>query len=160
MRDRVPELRARGDVAHDALRLVACEDAVGELERFRARERGGHEALQLAARRELGRDAFEDTVPDERASDVFRQRSGKRPVEDAGDLGRRQNLVHRLLEWSAPGTSGSPCREEGGAPGRVGQSGAGFVVVGGHHGSIALPPRRAKERVTSSGYYRGSPSES
>ena len=63
--DRVPELGARGDVAQSALRLVACEHPVGELERLRARERGGHEALQLAACGELGGDAFEDTVADE-----------------------------------------------------------------------------------------------
>ena len=71
--DRVPELGARGDVAQNALRLVAREDPVGELERLRRRERGGHEALQFAARGELGGDPFEDAVADERARDLFRQ---------------------------------------------------------------------------------------
>ena len=138
--DRVPELGARGDVAQNALRLVAGEHSVGELERLRGGERGGHEALQFAARGELGGDAFEDAVADERARDLFRQRTGERPVEDAGDLGRRENLVHRLLERSAPDTRGSPCREEGGAPGRVGQPGAGFVVVVGHQPAAASEP--------------------
>ena len=109
--NRIAELRARGDVAQNALRLVAGEHSVGELERFRRGERGGHEALQFAARGELGGDAFEDSVADERARDLLRQRTGERPVEDAGDLGRRQNLVHCLLERPAPDTRSSPCGE-------------------------------------------------
>ena len=72
-RDRVPELRARGDVVQSALRLVAGEHAVGELERPRAREGGGREALQLAAGGELGDDALEDSVADERASELLRE---------------------------------------------------------------------------------------
>ena len=60
-------------MAQDALRLVAGEDSVGELERLRGGERGGHEALQFAAGGELGGDAFEDAVADERARDLFRQ---------------------------------------------------------------------------------------
>ena len=52
-------------MAQNALRLVACEDLVGELERLRGGERGGHEALELAAGGELGGDAFEDSVANE-----------------------------------------------------------------------------------------------
>ena len=130
--DRVPELGARSDVAQNSLRLVAREDPVGELERFRGGERGGHEALQLAALGELGRDAFEDLVSDQRARDLLRQRTGERPVDDAGDLGRRENLVDHVFERSAPGTRGRSCREEGGTPGSVGKPGAGFVVLGHH----------------------------
>ena len=72
-------------------------------------------------------------MADERARDLLRQRPGQRPVEDAGELGRRQDLVHRFLERSAPDPRGRACREERGAPGRVGKPGAGFVVVGRHH---------------------------
>ena len=127
--DRVPELGARGDVAQSALRLVAREDPVGELERLRARQRGGREALQLAAGGELGDDALEDPVPDERAGELLRQRAGERAVDEAGDLGRGQNLVCGLLEPSAPGLGRRPGREEGGAPGGCGQPGALFVVA-------------------------------
>ena len=109
--DRVAELGARGDVAQNALRFVAGEHSVGELERFWRRERSGHQTLQFAALGELGGNAFEDSVADERARDLFRQRTGERPVEDAGDLGRRQNLVHCLLERPAPDTRSSPCGE-------------------------------------------------
>jgi hypothetical protein len=91
--DRVPEFGARRDVAQYELRLVAREHPVGDLARLRRGERGCHEALQLAARGELGCDPFEDAVADERARDLFRQRAGQRPVDDTGDLGRRENLV-------------------------------------------------------------------
>ena len=63
--DRVSKLGARRDVAQGALRLVAREHSVGELECLRARQGGGHQALQLAACGELGGDAFEHAVADE-----------------------------------------------------------------------------------------------
>ena len=99
---------------------------------FRGGERGGHEALQLAALGELGGDPFEDSVADERARDLFRQGAGERPVDDTGDLGRGENLVDHFLERSAPGTRGRSRREEGGTPGSVGKPGARFVVLGHH----------------------------
>ena len=71
--NRVAELGARGDVAQYALGLVAREDFVGEHQRLRRRERGGHQALQFSAPGELGANAFDDAVADERARDLFRQ---------------------------------------------------------------------------------------
>jgi hypothetical protein len=67
-------------------------------------------------------------VADERARELLRQRAGECPVDDARNLGRRQNLVHRLFEWSSPGARGRPCREEGGPPRRVSQPRAVLVV--------------------------------
>ena len=94
-RDSAPELRARGDVLEHELHLVAREDAVGELERLRAPERLLDQALQLAGRRQLGDDALDHPVPDERARDLLRQRPGQRAVDDAGDLGRRDDVLGR-----------------------------------------------------------------
>ena len=64
-----------------------------------ARQCGPHEALQLTACSELGRDAFEYAVADER---VLGQRAGERSVDKSGDLGCRQNLVNRVFDWSSP----------------------------------------------------------
>ena len=127
--DRVPEFGTRGDVAESALRLVACEHLVRELERLRARERSIDEPLQFSACGELGSDAFEHAVADERARDLLRQRTGERPVEDAGDLGRRQHFVYRLFERPTPGACGCPCRVESDPSGRVGESGALLLVL-------------------------------
>jgi hypothetical protein len=74
--DCVSKLGARGDVAQSMLRLVAGEHSVRKLERPRARERFGHEALELTARGELGGDALEDAVADERP----RNSSGNEPA--------------------------------------------------------------------------------
>ena len=106
-----------------ALHLVAREHLVGELERLRAPQGAGHEALQLTAGGELGGDALEDTVADERARDLLRQRSGERPVDDARDLGRGQDLVDGFFDRPTPGPRGRAGRVEGGAPGRVCQAG-------------------------------------
>jgi hypothetical protein len=85
-RDGVPKFRARGDVVHSPLRLFACKQAVGEIECLGVPEGGGHEALQLAALRELRHDAFEHAVAHERACELLRKRPGERPVEHTGDL--------------------------------------------------------------------------
>ena len=50
-------------------------------------ESGGHEALQLAALRELRHDAIEHAVADKRARELLRKRSGERLVEHTGNLG-------------------------------------------------------------------------
>ena len=137
--NRVPELGARGDVAQSALRLVACEHSVGELERPRASEGRRHEALELTACGELGDDALEHPVTGERARKLLGQRAGERPVEDAGDLRRRQDLVHRLLDRCPPGARDCPCREECGAPGHVCQPGALLAVLRCHHRQYRWP---------------------
>ena len=92
-------------------------------------------------------DAFEHAVADERARELLRQRAGERPVDDAGDLGCRQNLVHRLFEWSSPGTRGRPCGEECGAPGRVGQPGAMLVVLWRHREQYRAPRPHSPPRA-------------
>ncbi len=117
--DCVPKLGARGDVVERPLRLVAREDPVRDLDGSRARERRGDETLQLAARSELGGDALEHAVADERACDLLRQRAGERSVEDPRDLGRGEDLVDRLLERSPPRPRRGPRREERRASGRV-----------------------------------------
>ena len=88
--DRVSKFGARGDVVHGALRLVARKHAVGELECLGVPESSGHEALQLAALRELRHDAIEHAVAHERACELLRKRSGERLVEHTGNLGRRR----------------------------------------------------------------------
>ena len=115
-------------MTQSTLRLVAREHAVCELERFRAGQGGGHEALQLPACCELGDDAFEHTVAGERTRDLLRQRTGEGVVEDAGDLGRRQHFVYRLFERPAPGAGGCPRWEERDPSGSVGKPGAVLVV--------------------------------
>ena len=87
------------------------------------------EALQLTARGELGGDALEDAVADERARELLRQRSGERPVDDPRDLGRGQDLVDGFFDRPTPGPCGRAGREEGGAPGRVCQAGLALVVL-------------------------------
>ena len=60
-----------------ALSLVARQHLVRELVRPRARESGGHEPLELTARRELGDDALEHAVADERTGELLGQRAGE-----------------------------------------------------------------------------------
>ena len=96
------------------------------------------EALQLTAGGELGGDALEDTVADERARELLRQRSGERPVDDPRDLGRGQDLVDGFLDRPTPGPCGRAGREEGGAPGRVCQAGLALVVLRCLHAAVAL----------------------
>jgi hypothetical protein len=59
-------------VAQHALRLVARQHPVGEIQRLRARQCGVREAFELTARRELGDDALEDAVPGEGARELLR----------------------------------------------------------------------------------------
>ena len=130
-----PHPEARGSRRHGrarAPRLVARKDSVRELDGPRARESGGHEALQLAARRELGGDALEDAVADERACDLLRQRAGERPVDDPRDLGRGEDLVDRLLERTSPRPRRGPRWEERGASCGVGEPGALAIVLRVH----------------------------
>jgi hypothetical protein len=70
-RDRVPQLRTRGDVAKSSLCLVACEHFVRELERVWARERNIDESLEFAACGEFGGDAFEHTMANERTRELL-----------------------------------------------------------------------------------------
>ena len=140
--DRVPELGARGDVVQSLLRLVAREHLVRQLDRVWACERRGHEALQLAARRKLRHDAFEDVVADERARELLGERAGQRSVDDASDLGRGQDLVHRLLDRPAPRARGRARREERRAPGRTREPGALFFVLRGHGWKASTRPSR------------------
>ena len=58
-------------MADNALHLVACQHSVGELERLRAPQRLGGEALQFAACCELGGDALENPVAHERSCDFL-----------------------------------------------------------------------------------------
>ena len=116
----VAKLGAGGDLPQSCSSLRSG-DLVGELERAWARQRRIEEPFQLTARSELVDDAFEHAVADNRARDLLGQRSGERTVDDAGDLGSRKNLVHRLLELVPPGSRGGSRREQGGAPGCVGQ---------------------------------------
>ena len=41
-------------------------------------------------------------MPDERACELLREIPGERPVDDAGDLGRGQDIFGRFLEPPAP----------------------------------------------------------
>ena len=41
-------------------------------------------------------------MPDERACELLREILGERPVDDAGDLGRGQDIFGRFLEPPAP----------------------------------------------------------
>jgi hypothetical protein len=113
--------------------LVAREHSIRQLEGMRASKSRGHEAFEFAAFGKLSDDTLQHSVTDDRTRELLRQRTGESAVEDAGDLRRRQDLVHRLFERPAPSTRGCPCWEESGASGCVGESGALLVVLGCHH---------------------------
>ena len=96
----------------------------------RAPERLLDQALQLAGRRQLGDDALDHPVPDERARDLLGQRPGQRAVDDAGDLGRRDDVLGRGLDPTAPGARGDSGRVERGASRRVGDP---WALAGRRH---------------------------
>src|SRR5262245_66643674 len=72
----VPELGAGRDMPERMLRLVAREHTIGELQRLRACQGRGQQAVELAAGGEFGDNALEDAVATVRVSALLVARTG------------------------------------------------------------------------------------
>src|SRR5262249_7026775 len=79
----------------------ARDDPVDDLDRPRAVESAAQEPFELSRFLQFPHDALDYVVARQRAGELFRQRPRKRPIEDASDFRRREDVLDGPLEGAA-----------------------------------------------------------